>query len=181
MNKFLKIILLSPIILGLSILLIGFLLPSQWQVSRSIVINKPPQAIFGYVANFRIGWPQWSAFDGEDPTIKYTYSGPSQGTGASRSWISEKMGNGSQTITSANPAKGITFELKMENSKFTIVGNIAFEPIGNGTKVTWTDKGDAGNNIFYKYMGTMMDKMMGDTFDRSLEKLKTRLDGPAVQ
>jgi len=179
MNKFLKLVILTPILLGFSILLIGFVLPSQWQVSRSIIINKPPQAIFGYVANFRIGWPQWSAFDSEDPTIQYTYSGPSQGTGATRFWVSEKMGNGSQTITHADPAKGITFDLKMENSKFTIIGNIAFEPAGTGTKVTWTDQGDAGSNIFFKYMGLMMDKMMGNAFERSLEKLRARLDGPA--
>jgi hypothetical protein len=181
MNKVIKLVILTPIVLGLSILLIGFVLPSRWQVSRSIIINKPPQAIFGYVANFGLGWPQWSAFDNEDPTIKYTYSGPGQGVGSSRSWVSEKMGNGSQTITSANPTTGVTFELKMENSKFTIVGNIAFEPAPTGTKVTWTDKGDAGNNIFFKYMGLMMDKMMGNTFERSLEKLKARLDGPIAK
>ena len=113
MNKFLKIVLITPIALAFLIILIGFLLPSQWQVSRSIVINKPPQAIYGYVANFKMGWPQWSDFDYQDPGIQYSYSGPIQGLGASRSWISEKMGNGSQTITAADPAKGITFELKI--------------------------------------------------------------------
>jgi len=177
MNKFLKIVLITPVVLAFLIILIGFFLPSQWQVSRSIVINKPPQAIYGYVASFKMGWPQWSDFDYEDPNIKYSYSGPNMGAGASRSWISDKMGNGSQTITSADPAKGIAFELKMENTKFGLMGNISFEPVGNGTKVTWTDSGNTGNNIFFKYMATMMDRMMGATFDRSLAKLKARLDG----
>jgi hypothetical protein len=180
-NKFLKVVLISPIALAFLIILIGFFLPSQWQVSRSIVINKPPQAIFGYVASFKMGWPQWSDFDYEDPNIKYSYSGPNMGTGASRSWISDKMGNGSQTITSANPATGITFELKMDNTKFELIGNISFEPTVNGTKVIWTDSGNAGNNIFFKYMAKMMDKMMGTTFDRSLAKLKARLDGTAAK
>jgi hypothetical protein len=181
MNKFLKVVLMTPIALAFLIILIGFFLPSQWQVSRSIVINKPPRAIFGYVASFKTGWPQWSDFDYEDPNIQYSYSGPNMGMGATRSWISDKMGNGSQTITTADPAKGITFELKMENIKFGLNGKIIFEPAGSSTKVTWTDSGNTGNNIFFKYMATMMDKMMGTTFDRSLAKLKEKAEASTAR
>src|SRR5665213_1086092 len=131
MNKFLKALLMAPIVLAALVFLVGYLLPSQWQVSRS--------------------------------------------------WISDKMGNGSQTITTADTRTGVHFELKMENTKFGLNGNIGFEPTGSGTKVTWTDSGDTGNNIFFRYMASMMDKMMGNTFERSLAKLKEKAETVTVK
>jgi hypothetical protein len=181
MNKFLKALLMAPIALAALVFLVGYLLPSQWQVSRSIIINRPAQAIYPLVADFKHGWPQWSDFDYEDPDIQYNYSGPDLGAGASRSWISTKMGNGSQTITTADTATGVHFELKMENTKFGLNGNINFEPVDTGTKVTWTDSGNTGNNIFFRYMASMMDKMMGNTFERSLAKLKEKTEAITVK
>ena len=178
MNRFLKLILISPIILAAIVFIVGYLLPSQWRVSRSIVINKPPQAIYPLVADFKHGWPQWSDFDYEDPAIQYIYAGPDKGVGACRSWISAKMGIGFQRITNADPATGVYFDLKMENSNFGLSGKIAFAPSGTGTQVTWTDAGDTGNNIFFRYMASMMDKMMGNTFERSLAKLKEKAEMP---
>ena len=178
MNRFLKLVLISPIILAALVFIVGYLLPSQWRVSRSIVINKPPQAIYPLVADFKHGWPQWSDFDYEDPAIQYSYAGPDKGVGACRSWISAKMGNGFQRITNADPATGVYFDLKMENSNFGLSGKIAFAPSGTGTQVTWTDAGDTGNNIFFRYMASMMDKMMGNTFERSLAKLKEKAEMP---
>jgi carbon monoxide dehydrogenase subunit G len=181
MNKFLKLILISPILLAALVFIVGYLLPSQWHVSRSIVINKPPQTIYPLVADFKHGWPQWSDFDYEDPGIQYSYAGPNLGVGASRSWVSAKMGNGFQRITNADPATGIYFDLKMENTNFGLSGKITFEPAGTATKVTWTDSGDTGNNIFFRYMASMMDQMMGDTFDRSLAKLKEKAESKTSQ
>jgi hypothetical protein len=175
-NKFLKFLLLIPSLLAILIFVIGYILPSQWQVSRSIFINKPPQDIYPLIADFKHGWPQWSDFDYEDPNIQYSYSGPDLGTGACRSWISARMGNGSQTITSADPAAGVRFELKMENTKFGLEGAISLKPAGTATQVTLTDSGNTGNNIMFRYMATMMDEMMGNTFERSLAKLKEKAE-----
>jgi carbon monoxide dehydrogenase subunit G len=163
-------------LLGLILLLvgIGYSLPSKWKVERSIVIDRPPQAIYPLVADFKKGWPQWSSFDLQDPTIQYTYSGPDQGIGASRSWVSQKMGNGSQTLIAADPATGVGFELRMARNDFFLNGRIAFEPAGAGTKVTWTDTGDVGGKVFIRYMTVMMDKMMGPAFEKSLANLKSR-------
>ncbi len=165
------------IVLGVSIVVltgVGFLLPSQWKVERSLLINAPPEALYPLISNFQEGWPQWSAFDYEDKDIQYTYAGPDEGVGAERFWVSKKMGNGSQKITKADPETGIEFELRMEGNDLLIHGKLAFEPAERGTKVTWTDSGDVGSNIPYRYLAQMMDKMMGETFERSLGTLKVK-------
>jgi hypothetical protein len=154
------------------IVLVGLVLPSKWQVQRSQIINAAPAQIYPYISNFKTGWGQWSTFDYEDPNIQYTYSGPAAGKGASRSWYSQKMGNGVQTITKADAKSGIEFELRMIPNSFSMTGEIKLEQLRNGTKVTWTDRGDVGSNIFFKYMGLMMDKAMGKTFEESLKNLQ---------
>ncbi len=173
-----RVILSVIFILIVSLIVIGCFLPSKWKVERSIVIDKPSKMIYPFVADFRKGWPQWCAFDMEDPAIRYTYSGPAQGEGAARSWISKKMGNGSQKIFAADKTSGVIFELRMAGNNFVLKGRIAFVPAGKFTRVTWTDSGDVGRNLFLRYMVTLMDRMMGPAFERSLANLKARSEAP---
>jgi hypothetical protein len=173
--KFLKIALIVLLSLVALAVLVGFCLPSAWRVERSAVINAPPAAIYPLVADFKTGWPQWSAFDQEDPTIRYTYSGPDQGAGAERTWVSEKMGNGGMKITKSDPETGIEFELTMERG-FRCNGKIAFARDGERTTVTWTDWGDVGSNLPMRYLMPMMDSMLGKAFEKSLAKLEEKAE-----
>jgi hypothetical protein len=174
--KSLKTVFLAFVAAVAVLLLIGFLLPSSWKVQRSIVIQAAPEKIYPFVANFKAGWPQWSAFDFEDPQIKYSYSGAEEGVGAQREWQSPKMGDGSQEITKADPSGGVEFDLKMKRSRFVMKGKIAFEKAEGGTKVTWTDSGSVGSNPIYHYMAAMLDTMMGKSFERSLAALKAKAE-----
>lgn len=154
---------------------VGFFLPQDWAVERSIVIKAPKDQIYPYVANFRDGWLQWSSFDKQDPSIEYRYEGELQGAGAKRSWTSSKMGNGSQEITKADIENGIEFTLTMDN-QFKINGFIRFETLENGTKVTWKDWGTASSNPFQRIMVNLMDFMMGKAFEESLTTLKSKVE-----
>lgn len=151
---------------------IGFLLPSHWRVERSVVIKAAPEKIYPYIANFKTGWPQWNAFDKEDPDTLYVYKGPDEGEGASRAWTSKKIGNGVQRITKADLQNGVDFEIAMEGAGFVLYGSINMEKHPEGTKVIWKDAGDMGANPIYKIMGYLMDPMMGQTLQKSLDKLK---------
>ena len=57
----LKRILIATGVVLLVMLLIGFLLPSGWQVERSIVIRAPAATIFPYINNLKNGrvWAVW--------------------------------------------------------------------------------------------------------------------------
>jgi hypothetical protein len=175
--KTLKWTILVIVGLGVLVLAVSQLLPAKWQVQRSIVVMAPPGAILPYVANLKTGWPQWSAFDTEDPDIQYSYSGPDEGPGAKRSWTSKKMGAGSQSIVKAD-AQGVEFELHMDKGDFAMKGNFAFEPAMGGTRITWTDSGEVGRNPMYRFMASFLDKMMGSTFETSLQALKVKVEHP---
>lgn len=155
---------------------VGGMLSPKWMVERSLMINAPAEKIYPYLANLKTGWPQWSAFDFEDPAIQYTYSGSDEGVGAERSWISKKMGDGSQKITKADPKNGIEFELTMKGNPIPIQGRITLATLSNGTLVTWHDEGDMGENILFRYLAKFMDKFMGKAFEKSLQTLKEKTE-----
>ncbi len=169
-------ILLGIIVVIVAFFVIGFLLPGQWAVEKGITINAPPENIYPFVANLKNGWPQWSEFDFQDPDIQYSYSGPEEGEGASRSWKSKKAGVGTQKIVKANPSTGVQFELVMEEGRFLLYGDITFTPQNNGTHVTWKDHGDVGANPVMRYMMLFIEKITGPTLEKSLENLKTKVE-----
>lgn len=178
MIKKLKILGAFLVVLFGLLLGVSFMLPSEWRVERSIVIHAPTTAIYPLIANFKKGWPQWSAFDFEDPSIVYSYSGPDEGIGSTRTWVSKNMGNGSQTILNASIHSGIEFELTMIQPPVSLVGKIAMETLtDNTTKVTWEDKGTApSGSPLRRYFGLFADKMLGKVFERSLETLKQKVE-----
>lgn len=164
---------------GIAVVILGIsrLLPSQWQVRRSIVIGAPPGALLPLVANLKTGWPQWDAFESGQPDVHYRYSGPEEGPGAARSWTSSTIGNGSQEIVRAD-VRAVEYELRRANG-FAIHGILSFDPAVGGTRVTWTDSGEAGDNPANRYLATFMDRMMGATFEKSLATLKQKVEGAA--
>lgn len=95
--KFLKGLIVTIVVFVLALVLVGFLPPSQWKVERSVIVNAPAKVIYPFVANFKTGWPQWSTFDYEDPSIQYSYSGPEVGLalpvpGFPRKWGMRRKG-----------------------------------------------------------------------------------------
>lgn len=169
----LKYLFYSSLILLGTIVGLNYLLPTEWKVERSIVINAEPEKIYPLIANFSTGWPQWSAFDALFPDLAYTASGPEEGVGATRSWASP-ANTGSQTIIKADPKQGVEY-VRDCISGTSIHGQIQLTPYNNTTVVRWVDTGSTGNNIISRlksYWRVDMDSMMGGLFEQSLENLK---------
>jgi hypothetical protein len=175
----LKIAAVTVLALLFVLVIAGFALPAKWVVARATVVNAPASAIYPLVADFKTGWPQWCEFDTEDPNITYSYEGPASGTGAKRNWVSKSMGDGYQTITSSDPAKGVEFELGMPAQAMVLHGTITLSAVGNATLVTWTDTGTVGSNPMQHWFAFLADKIMGGSFERSLERLKQKAEAPA--
>ncbi len=159
----------------------GMVVPSLWQVNRSTIIAKNPEAIYPHLASLK-AWEQWSVWTkAQDPTLVYTYEGPESGVGAKQHWTSEKMGAGWLEITEASPESGIVYTLFIDMGHFqsTIMGKIQLERTGISTKVTWSDHGDAGDNLVKKWMNMIIDPMLGKQLETSLAHLKALIEKSA--
>ena len=175
--KALKIIGIVLVALAVVTVGAGLALPSRWHAERSAVVNAAMPAIYPFVAGFKNGWSQWSAFGPlEDPTMKMSYSGPELGAGAVQTWTSEKKPPGSTAITEADPAKGVHFELVVDGGKFSFAGQILLEPAAGGTKVTWAIGGDLGGNPLQHLLGPVFESSIGKAFEASLATLKQKVE-----
>ncbi|MEO6024084.1 MAG: SRPBCC family protein, partial [Burkholderiales bacterium] len=52
-------------------------------------------------------------------------------------------------------------------------GKLELAPAGSGTKISWSNEGDLGNNPINRYFGLMMHSWVGKDFEAGLANLKT--------
>lgn len=169
--KILKTLLLALLALIALLLVVGMLLSPTFKVVRSAQINAAPDKIYPLVASLK-AWQQWGAWQQRDPAMQTEYRGPETGVGAVSEWKSKSQGDGRMTIVEAEAGKRVKFELYFPDFGTTSYGTLQFEAVGGGTQVTWTMDGDMGKNPVNRWMGLMMDKMVGPDFETGLKNLK---------
>ena len=175
--KIVKYLGLGLLILIVLLALVGFLLPSNYHVERSVSIKCKPADVFQYINNLKT-WPDWTVWNTSNyADLKQEFHEPSSGAGASYSWTSTKAGSGTMKLVSADPEKGIAYELDFEHGKYPSKGVIKTEATRrHGLKVTWTNEGELGMNPIGRYFGLMMDDMLGADFQQGLENLKGKVE-----
>lgn len=156
---------------------VAAVLPDEYQVQRSIVIDAPPEAIYPYIADFR-RWPDWSTWNADKhPGLRFEYSGSETGQGAVETWTDPDMGEGRMEISSADQQHGIAYELRFEGVDVPLYGDISFEPAGSGggTRVVWTGQGDLPWP-HWRWLGLVLDSMLGGDFESGLVGLKALVE-----
>jgi hypothetical protein len=168
MKKFLVVLLL----LVIAIAAVGFFLPGEYSVERSIVINAKPSAVHKLVGDLK-RWDEWTPWKEADPSIQVTFGQETSGVGASQTWTS-KEGSGSLRFTAADEDKGIEYDMTF--AQWTSQGAIRYERVGDSTKVTWTMNGDLETPVLGGYMALLMPSMISGDFDKGLQKLKRQAE-----
>ena len=110
--------------------------------------------------------------------MKIDYGGPEFGIGAKWSWESKSEGGGKMEFTAAEPNQLLGYRLLFKEFDTTSNGTLKLEPEGTGTKVMLSFVGEAGNNPMMRYMGPMMDGIIGKDFVKGLANLKALAERP---
>lgn len=152
------------------LVVVGLFLPSGFSAQRSTVINAPVDVIFNQVVDFQ-NHAAWSPWEAADSTIKTTYGEITMGVGAKASWTSENSGEGTMEITELVDNASIKIALDFKNEG-KVDGFWTFEETDEGVNVTWGFSGDSGYNLIGRYMGLMMDNMVGPLYEAGLASLK---------
>jgi hypothetical protein len=160
---------------------IGLLLPAHTTVERSIVIQAPADRIFPHLNSMR-AFHAWSPWSDLDPATVYDFTGPEQGIGARMNWQSgnSQVGAGFQEITASvanqRVETALTFGDKGNGRAIFIL-----EPESPGTRVRWQFQTEFGWDLFSRYVGLMLDSMIGASYDKGLRTLKMKIEQPAVR
>lgn len=165
-----KKILVGLAILLLIIVVLGLSLPSEYEVSRSIIIDSPPGKVHEYTNNL-LKWPKWSPWVDDDPSLKISIGEKSSGVGASQSWIG-KDGEGSLIFTYSDPDSGIDYDLDFNKGQYKSTASFEYQPLGESTKVIWTMKGNIKAPVVGGFFAYKMDDWVGKDFEEGLNNLK---------
>ena len=166
------------VLVGLTV--IGFVLPSEFKVQRSISVDAPAANVYANVINLR-NWRVWGVWFKRDPNMKILYSGPESAVGMKSEWISEQEGSGEMEIIAIEPNKKFIYSLYFPEMEMGSTGEFVFSEQQGRTKVTWMDYGDVGNNPINRYFVFFMDNMVGADFEIGLENLKVLSESQIVQ
>ena len=171
--KILKFLGISVVVLVILFFGIAMFLPSEVHVERTLVIPASEEVVFDQINDLR-HWKNWSPWHKMDPEMIITYEGFLQGEGASYRWKSDKVGSGQLRITESHPNQYIATEINfMEEGNAR--GYYRFESVEGGTQVTWAFETDMGSNPVDKYVGLIMDSMIGSDFEKGLNNLKNHV------
>ncbi|PQO28097.1 polyketide cyclase [Blastopirellula marina] len=166
-------LLIGFVVLVVALTIVVSLRPNEFQVSRSMKIDAPPEIVFPLVNQFT-AWEAWSPYEKLDPNMLKTLEGPAAGEGSVMRWSGNgKAGAGSTTIIQSEPNKSIEIDLQM-TAPMACQNDVlfTFEPEGDSTIVTWSMSGKVNFMAKIFHLILNVDKMCGDQFTEGLTSLK---------
>ncbi|NIP29414.1 MAG: hypothetical protein GTO02_03440 [Candidatus Dadabacteria bacterium] len=170
MNYFKNIILIF-VFCFICLAIIGYFLPTEYNVTRSVIIDSTPQEIHKFTGDLS-NWDKWSPWIENDPTLKVKIGKNSKGVGASQSWVGED-GSGSLVFTSTNPNKGLEYDLEFNQGQFRSKAGFTYLEKGDQTEVVWSMNGNVDTPIIGGFFARKMDTFVGPDFEKGLKKLKS--------
>ena len=172
--KILKIIGIIIVAIVALVLVAGLLAPKDFNVNRSITINASPETVFRNISTFE-QFNKWNPWNKLDSNQVVTQEGTDGTVGAKRSWKgNSKVGEGSMTLTKAEPNKSAEYALDfLKPFKTHNIGYMDIETAEGGQKVTWGMKGSMPYPMNALLLVMNIDKEGGKDFEEGLASLKT--------
>jgi carbon monoxide dehydrogenase subunit G len=150
----------------------GLLLPGEIRVTRSIEIDAAPEQVFPLVNDLEAfnRWSPWATLDGD---TEYDLSGPESGVGARLSWSSDnpEVGSGSQEIVGSSFPERVELRLDFQ-AQGSAEASFDLEPLESGTRVTWSFGYEIGYDLIGRYLGLLMEGLVGSKYEEGLARLK---------
>jgi len=157
--------------------------PNEYRVERSVLVYAFATDVFSRLNDLR-RWADWSPWEGLDPGMSKSFSGPASGIGASYAWWSRnrRVGAGRMTIIESRPDEVVNITLEFLRP-FKSVSNteLSLRPDSGATRVTWTM---TGTNSFLAKLASLfmnMDRMIGRDFMKGLSTLKSLCEAEAAR
>ena len=145
---------------------------SDFEVTRTTTIAADPARVHALVNDFH-RWGEWSPWEGLDPDLARTYSGPASGVGSHYAWKgNRKAGEGSMEITRSTPER---IDIDLDFLKPFAAQNkvdITLTPSGAGTEVVYRMTGRHTGIFRLVSKFVSMDRLVGKDFEKGLAQLK---------
>lgn len=174
LNLFLRVVAAFVILVGL-FLLIGSLLPRDFDTSTSVLIAAGPEQIFPYVNDLDHwqSWSPWNASAIKGLTVEVGQT--TAGIGATQRW-NEPRGDGKLWITDVEEPNRVEFSSRFANFP-EMESSIVLTSTGDqSTQVTWTSRGSLPGGPFYGWFGMAFSSGLQAEYGKALQRLKTTVE-----
>lgn len=164
------------VLLLIGVLVGGFFLPPVVEVRRVTTLNAQPESVYRFLSDLR-NFPRWSPWHVMDPATEYSFNGSERQVGMRMDWVSEhpKVGEGSQEIRALLPDQRIDLDLYF-NGHPGGSAHYFLRPRPDGTELTWGYRQDFGFNVYGRYIGLLIDDMLGPLYEDGLQRLKSQIE-----
>jgi effector-binding domain-containing protein len=153
----------------------------NFDVATSKDFNAPAEVIYDNVKDFK-SWKEWGPWMDEDDDLQITYAEKTEGEGASYSWKSTQMGDGSMQTVRVIPNKEIdqkiTFDTPMGDSESEIYWRFEPSETAGNTKVTWGMKGKHSfmEKVFLAFQSEDFETSLDDMYSKGLDNLEAKVE-----
>jgi uncharacterized membrane protein len=166
--RFLKLTVISFVILFFVVTVIGLFFPSTVTVSRAVEISSPRDTIYKYLSDVKY-WKLW--MEGADSNTISFLSARTAGEGTAA-----KIGTGEVTITRTTPDSIYTIwesaKGNVQSGVFTIMQNLK----DSNTTVQWYFAQKLEWYPWERFGSMANDKILGPVMEQSFDKLKKSLE-----
>ena len=156
----------------------SYLLPATTRITRTVHIRTTPETLYPRLATLS-RWPEWTAWNtNRFPDVQFEFRGPATGGGAIMLARGKSSGDGTVEITWADPARGVDYHLDFEHGRQLFLGSISYQTNAGALDVTWTLQADWAGRPIKRYLGLVLDPLMGGDLQQGLDKLKRLTETP---
>jgi hypothetical protein len=157
------------------IALIGSLLPRSYDFKSQVDITAPANVVFEEL-NKLPNWKDWSQWNPKEiPGLEVNYTGPESGVGATQKWT-DIRGEGKLWITKSVANETIEYEMLFANFPL-MLSQLELVSDELKTTVTWSSSGRLPGGPFYGFFAPFFSTHMQNEYEKSLEKLKAKIEG----
>lgn len=166
--KFLKWTAITIGILLLLFLILGIIMPKEFQVENKTTIQTSAATVYNVLNDISLQ-DKWNPWLMEDKTMQVTYSENTIGKGAAYTYTSEDFGNGSQMITNSIQNQQVDLEISFDDRDPAKVQYLIISE-KNESELTWNFSGKMGYpmNVFIP----IMKWQIGSSMKKGLNNIK---------
>ena len=165
------------------LLVVALFVDNRYEMTRSVVINKPKIEVFNYIRYLK-NHPNFTRWAELSPRAPRVYKGIDGEVGAAFSWRMENnwLTRGEKEITAIEEGNRLDFEIRiLEPYQLTTPAYIITESQGaNKTKITWSTVSELSypKNIMLLFID--YEDRRGADMQAGLNKLKLILEGKST-
>ncbi|HWI23833.1 MAG TPA: SRPBCC family protein, partial [Lysobacter sp.] len=172
-------ILISLAIVAVLFVVVALILPSSRHLSADIETNRKMTIVYDTLNSPR-RLKDWNPIALRDPKMQWQYSGPDTGVGATASYKSAVVGDGSWKITRSEPGKLVEYAVTDNSTGTNKKMTFLLKPTGRNNRnvqIIQTYDVDYGFDIMGRYRGMYVSRNVGDVVKVGLNKLTNMLAG----